>query len=296
MEKVNEVFFSEKGLTSTSASHLADLAQETILGNETKLKNMSFITTKVDIVGSLCESGKTVSLGYDEKSLSEVKGLLEEIAEMNAFCAWMREAIKAKEREIQQINRCSFDEWCQSFGYPVIEKTELPKEICAEDLIAEMNVKERNCYFTLEAIAATIGKYIHPGGKFSDAREELLTKTMKPYTADGTGKDTLIYSHTASVSQEKVEEVFFELQKIHRQNERELNRIKFALKRESDRLNLESQQKYKSELEKASLQYKRIFTQYKEWQIKESDRISKLKIIIPDALQTTYEKLSLLEE
>ncbi len=93
-----------------------------------------------------------------------------------------------------------------------------------------------------------------------------------------------------------MEEVFFELQKIHRQNERELNRIKFALKRESDRLNLESQQKYKSELEKASLQYKRMFSQYKEWQIKESDRVSKLKIIIPDALQTTYEKLSLLEE
>lgn len=103
MEKVNEVFFSEKGVTSTSASHLADLAQETILGNEAKLKNMSFITTKVDIVGSLSESGKTVSLGYDEKSLSEVKGLLEEIAEMNAFCAWMREAIKAKEREIQHL-------------------------------------------------------------------------------------------------------------------------------------------------------------------------------------------------
>lgn len=63
-----------------------------------------------------------------------------------------------------------------------------------------MNVKERNRYFTLEAIAATIGKYIHPRGKFSDAKEELLTKTMKPYTADGTGKDTLIYSHTDSVS------------------------------------------------------------------------------------------------
>ena len=233
MEKVNEVFFSEKGLTSTSASHLADLAQKTVLGNEAKLKNMSFITTKVDIVGSLSESGKTVSLGYDEKGLSEVKGLLEEIAEMNAFlCLECCEAIKAKEREIQQINRCSFDEWCQLFGYPVIEKTELPKEIRAEDLIAEMNVKERNRYFTLEAIAATIGKYIHPGGKFSDAREELLTKTMKPYTADGIGKrDTLIYSHTASVSQEKVEEVFFELQKIHRQNERELNRIKFALEK-----------------------------------------------------------------
>lgn len=38
MEKVNEVFFSEKGLTSTSASYRADLAQKTILSNEAKLK------------------------------------------------------------------------------------------------------------------------------------------------------------------------------------------------------------------------------------------------------------------
>ena len=45
---------------------------ETILGNEAKLKNMSFITTKVDIVGSLSESGKTVSQGYDEKNLSDI--------------------------------------------------------------------------------------------------------------------------------------------------------------------------------------------------------------------------------
>ena len=171
MEKINEVFFSERDWLQFPYSILADLTQETILGDEAELKNMSFITTKVDIVGSLSENRKIVSLGYDEKSLSEVKGLLEEIAEMNAFCAWMCEAIKAKEREILQINRCSFDEWCQS-GYLVI----------------------------------------------------------------------------------------FEIQKLHRQNERELNCIKFALKRESDRLNLESQQKYKSELEKASLQYKWMFS------------------------------------
>ena len=55
MEKVSEVFFSEHGLTSTSASHLADLAQEVIAGNEAKLKNMTFLTTKVDIVGSRSE-------------------------------------------------------------------------------------------------------------------------------------------------------------------------------------------------------------------------------------------------
>ncbi len=39
MEKVSEIFFSEHGLTSTSASHLADLAQEVMTGNEAKLRN-----------------------------------------------------------------------------------------------------------------------------------------------------------------------------------------------------------------------------------------------------------------
>ncbi|WP_288911513.1 hypothetical protein [uncultured Bacteroides sp.] len=39
MEKVNEVFFSEKGLTSTSLSYLVDLAQETFwVMKQTRLK------------------------------------------------------------------------------------------------------------------------------------------------------------------------------------------------------------------------------------------------------------------
>ena len=39
-----------------------------------------------------------------------------------------------------------------------------------------------------------------------------------------------------------------------------------------------------------------LFTQYKEWQLKEQERISKLKINVPEALQETYECLNRLEE
>ena len=39
-----------------------------------------------------------------------------------------------------------------------------------------------------------------------------------------------------------------------------------------------------------------LYTQYKEWQLKEQERISKLKINVPEALQETYERLSRLEE
>ena len=208
MEKVSEVFFSEHGLTSTSASHLADLAQEVIAGNEAKLKNMTFVTTKVDIVGSASESGKTVCVGYDEDMLNQVRPLLEDIASMNAFCAWMREAVKAKDKELKQAANLPFEEWCTSQKVAIPSNPSYPKETTEADIIAQMNIKERNRYLQLEAVAATIGKYIHPGGQFSSAREELQNGIMKPYSTDGNGKDTLIYAHVPSVDPQKLRMCF----------------------------------------------------------------------------------------
>ena len=269
MEKINEVFFSEHGLTSTSASHLADLAQEVIAGNETKLKNMTFVTTKVDIVGSASESGKTICVGYDGNMLDQVRPLLEEMALMNAFCAWMREAVKAKDKELKQVANFTFEEWCTLQGVEIPSSPSYPKETTEADIIAQMNIKERNRYLQLEAVAATIGKYIHPGGQFSSAREELQNGIMKPYSTDGNG-------------------VFFELQKWHRQNERELNKMKFAIKKQAEKQTLENTHQFKQELEREKQCYMAFFTQYKEWQLKEQERISKLKINVPEALQETY--------
>ena len=296
MEKINKVFFSERGLTSTSASHLADLAQEVIAGNEAKLKNMTFLTTKVDIVGSASESGKTICVGYDENMLDQVRPLFEEMALMNAFCAWMREAVKAKDKELKQVANFTFEEWCTLQGVEIPSSPSYPKETTETDIIAQMNIKERNRYLQLEAVAATIGKYIHPGGQFSSAREELQNGIMKPYSTDGNGKDTLIYAHVPSVNPQKVEDVFFELQKWHRQNERELNKMKFAIKKQAEKQTLENTHRFKQELESKKQCHMTLFTQYKEWQLKEQERISKLKINVPEALQSIYEQLSRLEE
>lgn len=212
MEKVSEVFFSEHGLTSTSASHLADLAQEVIAGNEAKLKNMTFLTTKVDIVGSASESGKTICVGYDENMQAQVHPLLEDTASMNAFCAWMREAVKAKDKELKRVANFTFKEWCTLQGVENTFQSILSEGNDGNRYHCSNEYQGRNRYLQLEAIAATIGKYIHPGGQFSSAREELQNRIMKPYSTDGNGKDTLIYAHVPSVDPQKVEDVFFELQ------------------------------------------------------------------------------------
>ena len=69
MQKINEVFFGKHGITSTSANHLANIAKELIADNEAKLKNITFVTTTIDIVGSTA-SDKTISRGYTEEQLS----------------------------------------------------------------------------------------------------------------------------------------------------------------------------------------------------------------------------------
>ena len=295
MELINEIFFGEHGLTSTSATHLANIAQETIVSHEEKLKNLNFVTTKVDIVGSSTHSEKTVNIGYDETFLEQIKSVLEEIAEMNAFCAWIREAVKAKDKELNTIDDTDIDTWCEQNGFELAKEPDRPVKVYESDVIAEMNVKERNEFYQLEAVAATIGKCIHNEGPLSRARKDLQTKIVKPFSTEGSGQEMLIYSHTASVAPQKVEDIFFELQKWHRSNEQQLNKIKFDIKKKMEDMNLKNNQKYNSALKESNQKISVQISAFNEWQIKERMRLSKLKIIIPNGLQSTYDKLSRLE-
>ena len=67
--------------------------------------------------------------------------------------------------------------------------------------------------------------------------------------------------------------------------------MKFAIKKQI----LENTHRFKQELESEKQSHMTLYTQYKEWQLKELERISKLKINVPEALQNTYEQLSRLE-
>lgn len=218
MKKINSVFFGEHGITSTSADHLSNLAKELVVGYESKINNLNFVTTSIDIVGSQSQEGKIIKLGLTENSLNEVKDALEKISKLNAFSAWMREAIKAKEDEYNYIKNKDFKEWVKENNLELDDEPERDDKYEASDVIADFNVKERNEYFYYQAVASSIGKYIHQNGVISSARAQLLDSLQKPYSTHGEGKDTLILSHKPSVDSEKVDALFFDLQKWHRAN------------------------------------------------------------------------------
>ena len=68
-------------------------------------------------------SDKTISRGYTEEQLGEVRRLIEEIGAMHAFCAWVREAIKAKEEELELVTGKEYDLWEQETGLEPLEST-----------------------------------------------------------------------------------------------------------------------------------------------------------------------------
>ena len=298
MQKKNEVFFGKHGITSTSANHLANIAKELIADNEAKLKNITFVTTTIDIVGT-ATPGKAISRGYTEEQLGEVRRLIEEIAAMHAFCAWVREAIKAKEEELNLVAEKDYALWEQEAGLEPLESTSRRRRynpVDEDDIISEMNIRERNEYYRLEAYAAAIGQYIHGEGALATAREALHTAVMKPYSTEGAGADTIIYAHTPSVEESKVDDVFFDLQKWHRENERELNRIKYAIKIKVRQRNNTANAALRERLNAIETERQRRMTLFQDWQNKETEHISQLKIVIPEALQGIYDMLSAMEQ
>lgn len=53
MKEINRVFFGEKGITSTSANHLANLAKECMESNRRALEGVGFITSTVRLLSGM---------------------------------------------------------------------------------------------------------------------------------------------------------------------------------------------------------------------------------------------------
>lgn len=288
MNQKNLIFFGDNGLTSTSANHIANLAKEMIQNHEATLNNRTYYTTTVGLIGSSEKS--LIKQGIE--FVSDVPEMINDMAKAKSLIAWLREAIKAKKSLLSEINGFSVGDYCKMKG---IEKPLYPESEIAlteDEYYGTLSLKERNRYYELETTAATIGKMIHPDGPFANARKGLAEVIENPNKIVGNGRDTVIYSYKPTINLGDVDAVFFELQKQHREAQAQLNSIKYACEQAIN----ESQAKVTSEYLEALSNYRNemsvIEAELKKYKQEETDRISKLKIIIPDSLKDIYETVS----
>lgn len=294
---MNNVYFANEGMTSTTANFYANIAKELQNAATERLNSVKFFKTSVAVIGSrekqLMEAGN--------ESLDFIPNDLKTLAEMNAFCAWVREAIKEKESQMTTVNRGSIETWAKAMGIELPVMPEYPRDpkIPSEtDVINSWDINKRNKYLRLEAFAATLGKYIHPDGAYSRARKRAHTAINNPITKEGTGRDMVLYYTESSVNIKSVDDMFMALQDQYRGYEQELNQMKAEIKDTVNNLTREAYDAHAKECDKyneLSRAYNTAWgdlrTQFTTWRTNELERISKLKITIPSALKETFNKI-----
>lgn len=224
--------------------------------------------------------------------MDDLQSLLEGVAQAKSLIAWLREGIKAKEGLMKGLQTISLEGWCEENGITRPESPTYGHVLTEVEYYASLPIKERNRYYQLETEAAVIGKYIHPDGHLSEARKELKDKIYHPHRVDGKGRDALIYTYTPTTSIALVDNVFYELQKKHREIQAQLNAMKYsceqAINESTNKVNTEymaASQKYQAEL-------KDVIGAFKTWKNEKSQEYSKLKIVVPNSLLGIYNTIN----
>lgn len=280
------VYLGETGLTMSSGTYLCNLAKETIKLDMTVLKNISFTNKSVELING---EAKVLRKGFT--ALHDIKTLISRIGQNHAFCAWVREAIKAKEELLCSIDNMSIYDYASEKGIILLAEPEKEKQVTEEDIISEMNIKERNQYLYLEAMASAFGTYIHPEGSVSAAREDVILRTQVPHDVDGEGRDMVIYSYEPSISINDMNGTFLELQNEWRDYEKQLNAIKFSIKEKVNQRNLAINQKYQKERQAYVDFMDNIRNDLRTYILETREKASNLKIVVPEKLKSIYEYL-----
>ena len=296
---MNNVFFENGFMTSTEAQNICNIAKEAVTNEHERLSAVSFYNTEI---ASIISPEAFIKTKISPNDISWISESLDKIGRYNALNAWLKEAIKAKEEAMDEVD--IMDVTTLDFYEDYIK----PKEptICydsfdEEQVMSEWSADKLNRYYTLNSEAAVIGKYIHDSGAIAKARKDLVNKMANPSTVSGQGRETIVFKYIPSVDTEVVEGIYMSLLAKHRKLNAELNSLKAEIKETINKKNIEASIVFRdkhTEWEHKISEYYSLIKQREakinEYKISEKERISKLKINVPSSLMDTYKEIKAL--
>ena len=299
---MDNVFFDNGFLTSTEAQNLCNVAKEAVTTEHERLQSVSFYNTEI---ASIVAPEAFIQAKISSSDISWIATSLDKIGRYNALNAWLKEAIKAKDAAIAAIDRIDITTLDCWVDYKKPEEPYSPSLCYTDaDIISTWDAKKRSRYYALNSRAAAIGSYIHNEGPIAKARKDLLNKLANPSSISGSGRETIVAKYVPSVNALRVEEIYMNLLAEHRKLNAELNSLKAEIKESINKKELADAEDYKIRLAEWRKNYDIYTTQIKErdvkvnaYKISERERLSKLKINVPESLMKTYKEVkSLISE
>jgi hypothetical protein len=109
--KQDYIYFGDTGMTSAGANHVANMAKESIKEIANDLEAVTFYNATVRLLSGGTEA--QCAVGSKSDDLNKVMPSLESIGETNALIAWLREAIKARERLLKEVRDMTLEDYCK---------------------------------------------------------------------------------------------------------------------------------------------------------------------------------------
>lgn len=277
-----KIYFGTSGITSTSANTVANWAKEYVKN----IPTMSFVNKYISLIGD--SHKELVSSGINNIDTA----FLKKKAKAYSLIAWIREAIKAKEKLIKEIETLGLEEYCVLKGITYPQEPVEDHILTEEEYWDSKSTKERNKYYELETSLSVLGKFIHPEGNFANARDYLQDKINNPIDVSDNGRDTIITRYEPSISLKDVESKFFELQAKHRELQSQLNAMKYECEKACIQSETEVKTKYQKEYNTYNTLRSKLYADLSKYKRDQINEIIKLKIIIPDSLQEIFKEVS----
>lgn len=296
----NHIYFGEEGLTSSSANHISAMANVMVQDIEKDVIGLRLYEKHIRVIGA-----EEVTVDTVNNTLAMIDESVWKICKVNSLIAWLREAMKEKDKAQDYIHDLKLEKWMEMQG---IQKPECPKQpemphINFKDfdtmLDAGLSVKEYNRFLKLNSMLAVYGKFVHENGLLTRQKAELKRIAQNPTEVKENGRDTIIISYKADIGSEmELNNLYTKLQSEYRKLQAEKNGI------ESKYINLAMayQQRKMDEWKDAKAQFDRdlekvgslihdIEIQMREWKKQKLEELAALKIIIPNDLMEVYKYL-----
>ena len=295
---MNDIYFGEEGLTSTSANHVSAMANVMVNDLKQHINGLRLYRKYIRVIG---ETETLVEERND--TLPEVIQTVERISKANALIAWLREAIKERENALNDVNNTDINTYAKRTGYEMIDRPTMPQEprVNFQDyktmLDAGLTVKEYNRAMELNSTLAVLGEFVHEKGLLTKHKAELQRIAKNPVEVKESGRDTIITRYEADDAA-VIDEVYTELQARYRKLQAEKNGIDNKWSNMAAEYQVRRRAEYqtelnawKSECQKWDAQYAELKDHWMTWKKQECDRIAALKIIIPKDLVNLYTEL-----
>jgi undecaprenyl pyrophosphate synthase len=296
----NDIYFGEEGMTSTSAQHVSAMANVMVQDVKQHIMGLRLYEKSIRVIGDVECKVEEVN-----NTLPEISEGVKQICKANALIAWLREAVKEREKAQQYVQDMTLDKWMELEG---IEKPTSPQppmmpKINFQDyntiLDTGLSVKEYNRFVELNSALAVYGELIHDKGLLTRQKNELARIMQNPTEVKESGRDTIITTYKVDVNiGVDLDKLYTELQSEYRKLQAEKNGIEakfsnMAMAYQTRKMEewKAAKSQYDRDLTRVNSELVGIQTRMQEWKKQRLEELAALKIIIPNDLKALYKSL-----